>query len=216
MKVRSGVDGVSWRLFHGFEGLTARSRPPALKISDIGVHPMQLGTKMDIPNHVQEHVETIAKHEQEFIANRSTAERLAGWIAGFAGSFSFVLIHVAIFAVWIIANTKGIGRIPRFDPSPFSLLATCVTLEALLLASFILMRQSGLAKRADERDHLMLQMLLLAERELSAVVRMNQQMAEHMGVRSVSKDEEIQKLGEPTSIDEIARTIQDTLSSDDV
>jgi hypothetical protein len=32
---------------------------------------------MDIPNHVQEHVETIAKHEQAFVANRSTAERLA-------------------------------------------------------------------------------------------------------------------------------------------
>jgi len=170
---------------------------------------------MDTPNHVQEHADTIAKHEQEFIANRSAAERLASRIAGFAGSFSFVLIHVGVFAVWIIINTRGIGGIPRFDPNPFSLLATCVALEALLLASFILMRQSGLAKRADERDHLMLQMLLLAEKELSAVVRMNQQIAERMGLRSVSKDEEIQKLGQPTSIDEVARTIQDTLSGND-
>jgi uncharacterized membrane protein len=169
---------------------------------------------MEIPNHVQEHVETIAKHEQEFIANRSTAERLAGWIAGFAGSFSFVLIHVGLFAVWMLINTKGIGRIPHFDPSPFPLLGTGVALEALLLASFILMRQSGLAKRADERDHLMLQILLLAEKELSAVVRMNQQMAEHIGLRSVSKDQEIQELGQPTSIDEVARTIRDTLSGD--
>jgi uncharacterized membrane protein len=170
---------------------------------------------MEIPNHVQKHVETIAKHEQEFAASRTTAERLAGRVAGFAGSFSFVLIHLSFFALWIIINTRQIGGIPHFDPSPFSLLATGVTLEALLLASFILMRQSGLAKRADERDHLMLQMLLLAEKELSAVVRINQRIAEHIGLAGVSKDPEIQELGKPTSVDEIARTIQNTLSSND-
>jgi len=169
---------------------------------------------MDIPNHVQEHVETIAKHEQAFIANRSTAERLADWIAGFAGSFSFVLTHLGVFAVWMVLNTRGIGHIAHFDPSPFPLLGTLVALEAILLASFILMRQSGLARRADERDHLMLQILLLAEKELSAVVRMNQQIAEHIGLRSVSRDQEIQTLGQPTSIDEVARTIQESLSGD--
>jgi uncharacterized membrane protein len=89
-----------------------------------------------------------------------------------------------------------------------------VALEAILLASFILMRQSGLAKRADERDHLILQVLLLAEKEVSAAVRMNQQMARHMGLGSVSEDEEIEKLGKPTSIDEVAQTIQDSLSQD--
>jgi uncharacterized membrane protein len=97
---------------------------------------------MEIPNHVQEHVETIAKHEQAFIANRSTAERLADSIAGFAGSFLFVLIHLGVFALWMILNTRGIGRIPRFDPSPFPLLGTGVALEAILLASFIL-RDAG-------------------------------------------------------------------------
>lgn len=167
---------------------------------------------MQIPNHVQEHVETIAKHEQAFLANRSTAEQFADRIAGFAGNFSFVLIHVGVFVCWIMLNTTRIGRIPHFDSSPFPLLDTGVALEAILLASFILMRQSGLARRADERDHLMLQILLLAEKELSAVVRMNQQIAEHIGLRSVSKDREIQELGQPTSIDEVAQTIQENLS----
>ena len=39
----------------------------------------------------------------------------------------------------------------HFDLSPFALLETAVVLEAILLGSFILMRQSGLARRADER-----------------------------------------------------------------
>jgi uncharacterized membrane protein len=150
--------------------------------------------------HVQEHVETIAKHEQDFLAKRSRAERLADRIAAFAGSFSFVIVHIVLFFAWITLNTAQIGRFPHFDPIPYSLLDTCVALEAILLASFILMRQSGLAKRAGEREHLMLQILLLTEKEVSAVVRMNQQMAEQVGLRAISKDKEIQELGKPLQL----------------
>ena len=51
---------------------------------------------------------------------------------------------------------------------PLPALALFVALEAILLASFILMRQGLLAKRADERSHLMLQLLLLAEKEMES------------------------------------------------
>jgi uncharacterized membrane protein len=163
---------------------------------------------------IQEHVETIARHEQEFQTNRSTAERMADSIAGFAGSFLFVLVHLLWFAAWIIVNTANTSHIAHFDPYPYALLDSCVALEAILLASFILMRQSGLAKRSDERDHLMLQILLLTEKEVSAVVRMNQQIADRIGLSDISRDEEIRELGQPTSIDEIAVTIQENLSQD--
>jgi uncharacterized membrane protein len=134
---------------------------------------------MQIPNHVQEHIDTIARHEQEFYAKRSRADKIGDAVAGFAGNFAFVLIHLGVFIIWMGVNTLRGG--PRFDPAPFPLLDTIVALEAILLASFILMRQSGLAKRADERDHLMLQILLLTEREVSAVVKINQQIADPNG-----------------------------------
>jgi uncharacterized membrane protein len=89
-------------------------------------------------------------------------------------------------------NTLSVGNLPHFNPKPFPLLDTGVALEAILLASFILMRQSGLAKRADD-----------------AVVRMNQQIAEHFGLLKMSKDEEIKELGRPTSVDAVAATIQE-------
>jgi uncharacterized membrane protein len=169
---------------------------------------------MQIPHHVQEHIETIARHEQEFYAKRSRADKIGDAVAGFAGNFAFVLIHLGVFIGWIVVNTAHVGLIPHFDPAPFALLDTIVALEAILLASFILMRQSGLAKRADERDHLMLQILLLTEREVSAVVRMNQQIADHIGIRSISKDEEIKEMAEPTSIDNVAQIIQENLTGE--
>lgn len=86
----------------------------------------------------------------------------------------------------MLVNTARVGPVPHFDPAPFPMLDTVVALEAILLASFILMRQSGLAKRADERDHLMLQIQLLSEREVSVVVKMNQQIAERIGLGAIS------------------------------
>ncbi len=167
---------------------------------------------MQTPHHLQDHIQTIAKHEQDFHASRSKGERIGDRIATFAGSFPFVAIHITFFLIWITMNTVSIGRVRHFDPNPFPLLDTGVALEAILLASFILMRQSGLAKRSDEREHLMLQILLLTEKEVSAVVRMNQQIAERLGLSSISKDEEIKELGRPTSVDAVAATIQESLS----
>ena len=167
---------------------------------------------MQIPSHIQEHIETIARHEQEFNSKRSRTERIGDSIARFAGSFSFVLLHIAVFFAWMVVNL--VPGTSHFDPLPFPLLDTIVALEAILLASFILMRQSGLAKRADERDHLMLQILLLTEREISAVVNMNQQIAERVGLSAISRDVEIQEMAKPTSIDNVAQTIQENLASE--
>src|ERR1700723_4126743 len=167
---------------------------------------------MQIPSHIQEHIETIARHEQEFNLKRSRTERMGDSIARFAGSFSFVLLHIAVFFAWMVVNL--VPGTSHFDPLPFPLLDTIVALEAILLASFILMRQSGLAKRADEREHLMLQILLLTEKEVSAVVRMNQQIAEHFGLLNISKDEEIKELGRPTLVDAVAATIQEKLANE--
>ena len=54
----------------------------------------------------------------------------------------------------------------------------------ILLASFVLMPQTSLARRSDERDYLMLQILLLTEKGVSAFVRMDQRIASHFGVRA--------------------------------
>ena len=68
--------------------------------------------------------------------------------------------------------------------------------------------EAGLARRADERDHLMLQILLLTEKKITAVVGMNRQIASKLGLTDVAKDKEREELGQRTSIDEVAQTIR--------
>ena len=162
-------------------------------------------------NHVQQHIDLIAQHEQDFLTKRTRAERLGDSIAGFAGSFVFVVVHLLTFVVWITVNTLSLPHLRHFDPSPFSLLATIVALEAILLASFILMRQSRMGRRSDERDHLMLQILLLTEKEITAVLGVDRQIAKEMGLEKIANNPEVRELSQHTSIDDMAQTIKEAL-----
>ena len=126
-------------------------------------------------NQIQEHIELIAKHEMEFLAQRTPAERFADSVAEFIGSLQFVGFNLLGYATWISINT--VLPVHHFDPRPFALLQTCVAMEAIFVASFILIRQGRLGRRSDERDHLMLQILLLTEREVTAVLGMDRKIA---------------------------------------
>ncbi len=159
--------------------------------------------------HIQEQIELIARHEQEFLEQRSQAERVIDTIAGFVGSLPFVTVHVCVFVVWVVLNLLPSMR--HFDPKPFGLLQTVVAMEAILVSSFILMRQARLGRRSDERDHMMLQILLLTEKELTALLGMDRQIASEMGLSKAANNPEVRDLSQETSIDELAQTIKENL-----
>ena len=165
-------------------------------------------------SHIEEHINLIAKHEQDFLIRRTPSERLGDTIAGFAGSLLFVCIHLAVFGGWMIFNAVSFTRPHHFDPSPFPLLGTLVALEAILLASIILMRQSRMSRRAEERDHLMLQILLLTEKEITAVLGMDRKIAGQVGLQRVANDKELEQLSQHTSIDDVAQTLKNKLPSE--
>jgi uncharacterized membrane protein len=167
---------------------------------------------MPKPNtHLRDQVSIIAKHEQEFLERRNRAERLGDSLGSFIGSLTFVAIHIAWFGAWIVVNLFPLG-LRRFDPPPFSLLNVIVALEAIFLASFIVMRQSRESRRSYERDHLMLQILMLAEKEITAVLGVERDLADRLGLKEVANDAEIEQLSRETSIDDLARTLNEELA----
>jgi uncharacterized membrane protein len=160
-------------------------------------------------SHIQEQIELIAKHEQEFLERRTPAQRVSDVIAGFIGSLPFVAVHLCVFAAWIVLNL--LPHVRHFDPKPFSLLQTLVAMEAILAASFILMRQARMGHRSDERDHLMLQILLLTEKELTALLGMDRKIASEMGLERAANTPEMRDLSQETSIEDVAQTIKENL-----
>jgi uncharacterized membrane protein len=165
-------------------------------------------------NHLKDHIEIIARHEEEFLAARTKTERLGDTLGAFVGSARFVALHLAWFGAWILINTLRLGPFRHFDPAPFPLLDTVVAIEAIFLASFIVMRQGRLSRRSDERDHLILQVLILTEREVTAVLNVQRQIASKIGLPELTTNAEIAQLSQKTSIDEVAQTIKDSLPAE--
>ncbi len=69
---------------------------------------------------------------------RTMGDLIADKVATFVGSWTFFIIHAIWFGLWI--------WIP-LEPFPYGLLTMIVSLEAILLATLIMMAQNRQAKR---------------------------------------------------------------------
>src|ERR1039457_5802665 len=85
---------------------------------------------------------SIVRQEEDALERRSSSERLADAIGGFAGSLQFVVLYLVLLAAWLLINSGKIPSARPFDPYPFSLLGVIIAVEAVILSSFILMRQN--------------------------------------------------------------------------
>jgi uncharacterized membrane protein len=136
---------------------------------------------------------------------RPRSERVADAITDFAGSMSFVIIHLVVFILWIVVNL-GWTPLPRFDPT-FVVLAMEASVEAIFLSTFVLITQNRMAAQADRRAALDLHINLLAEHELTRLSTLVSRIAGHMGIEHDDPQfEEIKQDVQPERVlDEIDR-----------
>ena len=149
---------------------------------------------------LDENVQAIKRWENAILLARSQAERVSDWIACTAGKGPVLLFHVIWFGAWITVNEGAIRSIRPFDPFPFPFLTMTVSLEAIFLALFVLASQNRLARQADKRSHLDLQIDLLAEREMTAVLQLLQDIAQHLAVQTTVTPEQLRDLMTKTDL----------------
>ncbi len=96
----------------------------------------------------------IAKHPAlaQIQENRAAKLQLkiADAITAFAGSMKFIYIHALIFAIWCGTGLFG------HDKFPFNFLTMTVSLEAIFLATFVMIgqnRQSQIAQAKADHDY---------------------------------------------------------------
>jgi uncharacterized membrane protein len=164
---------------------------------------------------VEENVRVIKAWEEAALHERSRAERFSEWITYTVGRGPVLLAHVVWFAVWAAVNAGAVSWVRPFDPFPFPLLTTMVSLEAIFLALFVLSSQNRLAAQGDKRAHLDLQINLLAEREMTAVLQLLQDIAAHMGVAHAAGSPRVDELARETDVHELTSKLDDELPGRD-
>jgi uncharacterized membrane protein len=155
-------------------------------------------------------IQAIMDLERERRDRRSILERLTDGVSRLASSAAFVAAHVLWFSIWIGMNSLGHAT---FDRYPFSLLTLVVSLEAIVLTGFVLMAQSHLTRQADKRAHLDLQINLLAEQELTAILKLQCILAERAGIDLTGVDPRLDELRTHTDVHQLAATIATAMVS---
>jgi uncharacterized membrane protein len=153
---------------------------------------------------VRSNIETVAGLEKQMETQRTRVERLGDAVAEFAGSMKFILAHIAAFILWAVINSGRIPGVPVFDPYPFVFLTMIVSMEAVLVSTFVLMKQNRMTRRADRRDHLDLQVNLLAEKEITKMLQLQQRICERLDIQQAEDDPEVQELSQHTAVDHLA------------
>ena len=97
---------------------------------------------------------------------RTLVQKGADWIAEFAGSISFLMLHVVWFGVWLLLNSVKFPGIPQWDPFPFGFLTLTVSLEAIFLSVFVLLSQNRQAAKDRVRSDIEYDVNLKAELEI--------------------------------------------------
>jgi len=161
-----------------------------------------------VPNEKREQRKEIFKSiKAKTDAERTMPEKIADWMTSNFGSMTFLLINVCIFIAWIVINIIEIETVPSFDPFPFNLLTTFVSLEAIILAIFVLISQNRSAKIADLREETQLQLDLVSEREITELIKMLIVLLEKQGI-DLSKNLEIKKMILPLNEEEIEKKLE--------
>lgn len=124
-----------------------------------------------LSNIIQRNIRKIIQVRLKSARQQSLQDRIANGMTTFSGSMLFFYIHVIWFALWFLLNSGHLGIIP-FDPYPYGFLTVVVSLEAIFLATFVLISQNLLAKEAERLTDLGLQTGLLTEHELTRVLQM--------------------------------------------
>ena len=121
-------------------------------------------------NHQKRSRQLIKSFKAESLKNRSFAIKMADALTTKFGTLGFLIINLTLFIAWMLINNGKIPVVPVFDPYPYVLLITTVSLEAIVLAIVVLISQNREGYINTMRDELQLHVNLLTEREITKVL----------------------------------------------
>ncbi len=153
---------------------------------------------------------TIEAIEAKIRARRTWLEKLEDNFVSIFGTVEFLALNVIFVAAWILVNSGTIPRVKPFDPYPFIFLTMVVSLEAIILAAFVLITQNRHERIHSLREETALQIELIDEQETTKILKILGLILKKMGV-DIGSDPELQKMLRPLNQEEIEKELENQL-----
>jgi uncharacterized membrane protein len=165
-------------------------------VTDPTVPPPQPGS---LNRALERNIAALERRRREDSARATLEERTAEGITRFTGSMLFVYLSLALVAFWVAANLRWIPGLPAWDPE-FIILAMIASVAAIFLSTFVLIAQNRMARTADRRAELDLQISLLSEHEVTRIVGLVSAIADRLGVERGEDVEELKRDVAPEAV----------------
>ncbi len=156
----------------------------------------------------RKNVTTIALMEKASQRHRTPGDRVADAFAAAVGSWTFIITQSLLLVGWLTLNV--LGWIRHWDPYPFILLNLALSFQAAYASPIIMMSQNRQARLSERRNHLDLQINLLAEQETTEILRLLRRLCAEANI-PVNDEPTIEALEESTDPDELVRQIEETV-----
>jgi uncharacterized membrane protein len=182
--------------------------PAAVQVSAMTI---KRASRDEATNPTKSNIEAIARLEHEALHQRTATERASDVIAKFVGSIVFLMLQVLLVISWSAINLHWIPGVKAFDPFPFGILALVISSESVLLTIFVLISQNRMTRQAERRSHLDLQVGMLSEQELTALLQMQYKICQHLGIDVESAKQELKGFSDATDVNKLASELEDKL-----
>ncbi len=150
------------------------------------------------------------KLNEHFHANlhfkRTWTDVFADFLTLQFGTVAFLILNALFFGIWFAANLGLFGNKP-FDPFPFNLLTTTVSLEAIFLAIIVLISQNKASKIADIRQQIDFEINVRAEEEISKILQVIDQLRKAEGIKT--RDPQLEEMKKPIDIGKIQKAAEE-------
>lgn len=137
---------------------------------------------------LERNIDALRERRSRVEAEAGAQAHLAEAVTRFAGSMPFAYLHAVVVIAWVSVNLGLIPGVPAFDKT-FVILATAASVEGIFLTTFVLISQNRAAEAADRRAELDLQINLLAEHEVTRLLKLTDAIARHLGVEAIGEEE---------------------------
>lgn len=156
---------------------------------------------------VQERKDKFKSFKAKMNSRRTLSDKVADILTEAFGTVAFLVLNAIFFSGWISVNIGLIPGVAIFDPFPFGLLTTIVSLEAIFLAIIVLVSQNRSARIAELREELALHVNVQAEEEITKILLLIDRLDNNFGLPE-EDDAELIAMEKKTDLDEIESELE--------
>jgi uncharacterized membrane protein len=171
------------------------------------------GQAGELSNSAKDNLELLAMFKDREESQISGVRLLIERISAFLGSPSFFIFAIVFIVLWMLVNgwVAHLGSRP-VDPPPFFWLQGVVSSNALLLTVAVLIRQNRMAKVAEHRAHLDLQINLLTEQKVTKILQIVDELKRERTEMLGRPDSEVAEMTKPADAHALMHAIKEKQS----